>query len=204
MTHGALPEVLFAMVQEPDRGLGVSAAWWSMALGFSDFTFPGEAVYRPDGAAGPPEVWPWRHGCPAEALEALVARGLAPEDDGRRWACRTCLASSFAGYEAPLPCPECGSATEDAAAPRSFVDLAAVASLGVDRWRLAESVANEAVGRTADGAWPRCWVALPRRLFGRHRDVGPVSREALHALSALGVVMVWRNGAPPVLAVRSL
>lgn len=100
--------------------------------------------------AAAPGAWSvlsaWRHADPGEAWEALQTAGLAPPDDaGRRWRCDGCggagRAAPRGGSAKSYRCGECGGAGRSPR-PLDHAAMAAVASLGVDRWLRAEELAR--------------------------------------------------------------
>lgn len=154
----ALAEVLAALTTQRD------AARWREMLGYDEVSL-GDAVrwgvLYPPPRGLPIASFAWLHPDPREALEALQAAGLAPEDDGRRrWWCPTCRGRGLVGPDGRATdriggwmCGAC-DAYGHAPLPPDLRTLAAVASLGPARWLAAEELARV----VEDGAVP-AWRA---------------------------------------------
>ncbi len=100
-------------------------------------------------AMSPSELW--RHTAPADAVEALIARGLLPEhwsDEGRapRWWCAGCEGRGHVCCRCATPCgPSPFDFVSDGttAAPPSHPALVAVAALGLGTLARAEAIVAE-------------------------------------------------------------
>ena len=152
MNLPALADVLACLTEEG------SAEWWRAFLSDQQVRI---CAGRVEVFAESHDRWcrlrAWRFGDAAEALEALEAAGLAPEDDGRRqWAHFVCYECGL--RRAPAPpriCPRCSSSerlTRPSKSPLDVASLAVVASLGVPGWRRAEELAR-VVEHDAAVAW---------------------------------------------------
>lgn len=125
-----------------------SLPWWRTTLTSERVRLGATCIERRVAlrVASPKEWLPlcgWRHASTVEAWEALQAHGLAPPDDERRrWLCP--------------------GGSRESRDPFRLRALAAVAALGVARWRSAEELA-----RVVDPGAAVVWWAAPREALVR-------------------------------------
>jgi len=133
----ALADVLAALTECDD------AAWWRYRELMAESRLTDDGVEWRRG----PSV-SWLHGSPAEAVEALQHRELAPADDERRrWWCPCAGKGDGARHGGlVLRCPhgrgQQGCDGKHWTHPTDLPSLVAVASLGCGRWLRAEALAR--------------------------------------------------------------